>query len=420
MTSPPTKTLEHPNGPPEHRGVIGVAGVFGPASSFGTVPVRREMVVGRDPSCALCVADDAVSRGHAALSPTRAGIAIRDLGSRNGVFVDGVRVVDQVEAGVGSVVRLGRSLLVIVRDATLVANEPEGELIGGPSLEPLRVRIRQLAPLALHLLVRGESGTGKELVARRIHAASGRRGELVAINCAAIPESLVDSELFGHARGAYSGADRARRGLIARADGGTLFLDELAELPLGAQAKLLRVLEDGLVRPVGEDRGTQVDVRVVGATLHDLSRRADEGRFRIDLLHRIAASTLEIPALRDRLEDVPRLVTGFAGSTSFAPLAMEALVRHRWPGNVRELRNVVTAAVGIAAGEGRTGIEPGDLPPLASSHPAAPDGDARTRIEDALRAARGNVTAAARALSMRRAGIYEEIRRLGIDPKLFR
>jgi DNA-binding NtrC family response regulator len=418
--SRPTETLDSPSSPLESRPVLGVAGVFGPARAVGRLAVSRELVLGREPSCGLWLDDDSVSRGHAALSPTPTGLRVRDLGSRNGVFVGGARVVGEADAEIGASIRVGRSLLVVVRDADATTKEPEGELVGGVSLEALRARVRQLAPLALHLLVRGESGTGKELVARRLHELSHRRGELVAVNCAAIPESLVESELFGHARGAYSGADRVRRGLVARADGGTLFLDELAELPLEAQAKLLRVLEDGVVRPVGEDRGVQVDLRVIGASLNDLAQRVEEGRFRIDLYHRIAAATLEVPPLRARIEDVPRLVDRFADDVPFDLLAMEALLRHRWPGNVRELRNVVTVAVGIVRGEGRALVELRDLPALEATRPPIRRDEERARIEDALRAHGGNVTAAARALGMRRAGIYEEIRRLGIDPKLFR
>ena len=220
--------------------------------------------------------------------------------------------------------------------------------------------IERIAQASAPVLIRGESGTGKELVARALHFQGPRRERaFVAVNCTALPEALLESELFGHARGAFTGATAARRGLLVEADGGTLFLDEIGDMPPGLQSKLLRVLEDGEVRPVGADVARKVDVRIIAATHQALEERP--GAFRQDLFYRLNVVPLTVPALRDRAEDIPVLVEHFLGKARernpaaiprrVAPEVSAALARCPWPGNVRELENVVTRLVVVCATE---------------------------------------------------------------------
>jgi two-component system response regulator AtoC len=228
----------------------------------------------------------------------------------------------------------------------------------GAAMAALRETIARVATTRSTVLVLGESGTGKELVARAVHDASPRRGRrFVAVNCAAIPEALLESELFGHRRGAFTDAVRDKRGLFEEADGGTLFLDEIGELPLALQAKLLRVLQDGAVRPVGDTAAIQVDVRLIAATLRDLADDVREGRFRDDLYYRLHVLPITVPPLRERADDIPTLARFFAarhaarhqlGEIELAPAAIDALVGQAWPGNVRELENVIERAVVLA------------------------------------------------------------------------
>ncbi|MCW8141069.1 MAG: sigma-54-dependent Fis family transcriptional regulator, partial [Planctomycetota bacterium] len=226
-----------------------------------------------------------------------------------------------------------------------------------PSMQELFTTLRSLEGTTVPVVIEGESGTGKELVARAIHARSPRaQGPLVAVNCGAIPEALVEAELFGHVKGSFTGAHADRAGLIEAADGGTLFLDELGELPLDAQAKLLRVLESGEVRRVGSGDVRTVDVRVVAATNRDLKRAIVEGGFREDLFYRLAVFRLRLPPLRERPQDVPRLVAHTLTTLGrpdaiVEPEAMRVLVGRRWPGNVRELKNVLERALALSGGE---------------------------------------------------------------------
>ena len=241
------------------------------------------------------------------------------------------------------------------------AYRPESIVGASAAMEELLRQVRRVAPLKTTVLVEGESGTGKELVARALHELSPRASfPFVAVNCGAIPAELIESELFGHVRGAFTDAHRNKKGLAAEADGGTLFLDEIGELPPGLQVKLLRFLEEEEVRPVGDTRSRRVDVRVVAATARDLSRAIAEGEFREDLFYRLNVVGLRIPPLRERREDVPSLAAHFLArfarlrpelpAPSFSPEALAALAAHRWPGNVRELEHAVERAVVLAEG----------------------------------------------------------------------
>lgn len=232
--------------------------------------------------------------------------------------------------------------------------EGDSELVGsGGAMAMVKKMIDKIGPTDSTVLVRGETGCGKELVARGIHAASLRRDKpLVAINCGALPENLIESELFGHCRGAFTGADAARTGLFEVADGGTIFLDEIGELPLSMQAKLLRVLETGDIRRLGDNQTVNVNVRIVCATHRDLEKMVEEGTFREDLMFRINTFEVSVPALRDRVEDIPVLALHLLrrhraaadSKTAFSAETIEALLSHKWPGNVRELANVVEHA----------------------------------------------------------------------------
>ncbi|MCZ6915589.1 MAG: sigma-54 dependent transcriptional regulator [Gemmatimonadetes bacterium] len=304
------------------------------------------------------------------------------------------------------------------------------------AMQHVRWLITQVAPTHSRVLITGESGTGKELVARALHEQSGRAGErMVIVNCAAIPATLVESELFGHERGAFTGAVSRRRGRFAAADGGTLFLDEVGDLGLDAQAKLLRVLETGIIEPVGGDTQFEVDVRVIAATNHDLERKVAEEGFRADLFYRLNVFPIHVPPLRDRPGDIPPLVTHLAGQVSarigrrpaaFAEPAVQRLAAHSWPGNVRELANIVER-LAIMAGDGaitEDHVEAAIGGAVAPSTPGefrlpvrlsvALEAYEAELIREAIGAAGGNVADAARKLHTDRANLYRRMRRLGI------
>lgn len=244
---------------------------------------------------------------------------------------------------------------VVALQSQLQRLEGKRTMVGSSrSMEDVRHLISRVAPTMSTVLIRGETGTGKELAARAVHDFSLRADRpFVAVNCGALPESLIESELFGHRKGAFTGADEQRIGLFEAADGGTLFLDEIGELPKSMQAKLLRVLESGEIRRVGDNESFKIDVRVVCATHRNLAEMVDQGHFREDLMYRINTFEITLPALRDRITDIPELAThlceryrGKPCSTdqAFAPDALEALCRHSWPGNIRELANVIEHA----------------------------------------------------------------------------
>ncbi len=312
------------------------------------------------------------------------------------------------------------------------------------ALQQLRRQVQRLAAASTTILITGESGTGKELVARALHALSTRAAmPFVPVNCGAIPPQLIESELFGHAKGAFTDARAARRGLLSEADGGTLFLDEVGELPPAAQVKLLRFLQEGEVRPVGENRTERVDVRVVAATLRDLNRLVERGEFREDLYYRLNVVNLEVPALRERRDDVPVLARAFLARfnrqlnrvpplSGFSPEAEAALVGYGWPGNVRELENAMERAVLLADG---ALVLPENLPdriwaaPLpvraSAASPRAGDDLSLKRavreleesfIRAALRRTRGNRTRAAEVLEISHRALLYKIKEYGIDP----
>ncbi|RMG15321.1 MAG: sigma-54-dependent Fis family transcriptional regulator [Planctomycetota bacterium] len=314
----------------------------------------------------------------------------------------------------------------------------EGIVGESPVMRALEERVQRVAQSDLPLLVRGETGSGKEVVARAVHGRSRRRAQpFVSESCAALPETLLEAELFGHEQGAFTGATRAAEGLFRRASGGTLFVDEVADMSPALQAKLLRVLQTGEVRPVGGSAAVRVDVRVVASTRHDLPRLVEAGRFRQDLYFRLAVLELEVPPLRERLEDLPALahsiLLAVARERGEEPLpltegALDVLLSYGWPGNVRELENVLRSAA-LFAGGGR--LEASLFRILSRSpSPAEAEEDAglcyqelreqlaereRRYVLAALRRADGNKAKAARRLGITRYALYRTLRRLGLD-----
>ncbi|CAB1368231.1 sigma 54-interacting transcriptional regulator [Denitratisoma oestradiolicum] len=310
----------------------------------------------------------------------------------------------------------------------------QGEIISrNPAMEALLAQARLVAAGEARVLIRGESGTGKELLAQAIHRASPRRdGPFLAVNCAAIPEPLLESELFGHLKGSFTGAVRDHRGLFQEAEGGTLLLDEIGDMPLPLQVKLLRVLEERQVRPVGSTRSVAVDVRILSATHRRLEDEIGAGRFREDLFYRLNVVTLALPSLDERRDDIPLLATHFLkgigeryGRTlgGFAPEALELLTSAAWPGNIRQLYNVVEQAVALCTGK----LIPATLiqNALASADGMASLEEARARFErdylgKLLRMTGGNVSQAARLAKRNRTEFYKLLQRHQLDPALFK
>ncbi|MBE7448244.1 MAG: sigma 54-interacting transcriptional regulator [Kofleriaceae bacterium] len=308
------------------------------------------------------------------------------------------------------------------------------ERIGAPQIlgdsaaaAAMRTFVAKAGPTDATVLLTGESGTGKELVAAALHAASPRAGgPLVAVNCATLGEALVDSELFGHERGAFTGAAERKPGRFELADGGTLFLDEIAELPPRSQAKLLRVLEDRRVERVGGTRPIEVDVRIVAATNRDLGAMVRAGEFRDDLFYRLAVVRLQLAPLRERVEDIVPLAERFVATTrvgrrrvsGFTPDAIAVLRRHPWPGNVRELRNAIERALVLGEGEALTSTDvlPPTLDVAAAARPVRSLRDAeREAIADAMASTGGNKARAAAVLGVDRTTLYKKLRDYGLE-----
>ncbi|MBD0320664.1 MAG: sigma-54-dependent Fis family transcriptional regulator [Gemmatimonadetes bacterium] len=344
-----------------------------------------------------------------------------------------------------ALVRRARELLALRAENARLREELGGALPGlvghSPALRQVQGVVRRAAPTDATVLITGESGTGKEVVARALHEASRRaRGPFVAINCSALPGELIESELFGHLRGAFTGADRDREGLFEAAGGGTLFLDEIGDLAAPAQAKLLRALEERQVTRVGGTRPVPVDVRVVAATHRPLERMAAEGAFREDLLYRLRVIGVHLPPLRERREDISAIATHFLAHfaerharpvRALSERARRILLAYDWPGNVRELRNAVERAVVMAEGDT---IEPADLPPgLEARTPLGPVdaaladlswADARARALDAwergflaaaLERHGGNVSRTAQSLGIHRQSLQKRLRQIGLE-----
>jgi transcriptional regulator with AAA-type ATPase domain len=369
---------------------------------------RGRALVGRHVDCDL-VADDArMSRRHAEVRFDGEAWRVQDLGSRNGSFLDGVRA--PRTGGRRAVLAVGDTLFLLcddIRPYLAESIEVTGEIVAGPTLRRAWREIDRAAQASPIIHVNGETGTGKELASRRFHGAGPRAcGPLVTANCAAMPPQLAERLLFGTRRGAYSGADANAAGYLEAAEGGTLFLDEVAELPLEVQAKLLRVIEDRELLPLGAARPRRIDIGYVTATHGDLRAQAASGRFRQDLYFRLGKPVVSLPPLRERLEDVAFLIEHALAQLTpprqpHASL-IEVALRRAWPGNVRELVREIAGAASVAPGTERVRAE--HLDPRAGdvlgSRPQCEEDT--LRIREALAREQGNVSSAARALGMHR------------------
>jgi len=406
------------------------------------LPAGGRVVLGRGREADRTLDEPSMSRRHAALEVTEQGVLVEDLGSANGtrlvtVVEDGPRTAERLDrklpanepvlAPEHAALHFGSLVVLLRRRREHTKAAPSDVVAASPAMQRALDLVHRVADSPLSVLFIGETGAGKDVMARALHTASPRReGPFVAINCAALAEHLVESELFGHERGAFTGANVAKAGLLEAGAGGTVFLDEVGELPLSQQAKLLRALESREVTRVGALSPRPIDVRFVAATNRDPGRDADAGTFRKDLYFRLSGITIVVPPLRERPEDLEPLARAFAGRAASAigvappeltPAALEALKRHAFPGNVRELKNTIERAVALSRGvqvlpehlliEGGEGSAP---------EPAAADeDDERKRIEAALARCGGNQTRAAALLGISRRTLVTRLGKYGIS-----
>lgn len=433
------RTQRLPDDDPDEGGVpLKASVVEGPSMGLERA-VHGRFVVGSDPTCHLVLDDPAVSRRHLEIRPHPQGAEVTDLDSTNGTTFSGSTVRSLVVPP-GAVLRLGSSA-VAIQPAWMVREVPPsparrfglcvGESVG---MREVFAVLERIAPTDIGVLIQGESGTGKELLSRSVHDASARRdGPYVVVDCGSIPEGLAESELFGHVKGAFSGATSDREGAFRRAHGGTLFLDEIGELPLTLQPRLLRVLETGQVKRVGADRMETVDVRVVAATHRNLAADVVRGSFRQDLLYRLSVVAVRVPPLRERPEDLPLLIRSLLGP-DWTPEGdnLKPLMHYHWPGNVRELRNVLQRAVALAP-EPRFGALRFVLgpPPRRKAEPgfssallSKPFKEAKQALVDRFEAAYvrgllqrhdGNVSRAAEEAGISRKHLHDLLKRHPVD-----
>ena len=409
----------------------------GPDAGKVYVSASDRAVIGTHDSANLVLTDRAVSRFHAELEIAATQVILADLGSRNGTAVDDVPVL-RAPLRDGATIALGTSRVRFTIDTEhveipLANTERFGLVVGAsPAMRAVMAELARIAATEATVLLEGETGTGKELASESIHRESRRReGPFLVVDCGAIPDELLESELFGHAKGAFTGADAERHGVFEAADGGTVLLDEIGELELALQPKLLRVLERREIRRVGESTYRPVDVRIIAATHRDLRAEVNAQRFRSDLYFRLAVAQVRLPALRDRTDDLPLLVEAILTQFQMTdhPLAdtlrtqafRERLAQHAWPGNVRELRNYIERCLVM-----RSPMPPGsstvttDPAPIGATEPLK---EARERwlrvfehayLTDLLAKHDNNVTAAARAAGVDRIHLYRLLWRNGL------
>jgi DNA-binding NtrC family response regulator len=406
-----------------------------------SIPIgSRPLTLGSGNVCDVPLSDPTISRRHLGVEPGPDGVLLRDLGSTNGSFVQGARF-NELTLGFGTEVTIGKTVLKYVPNEEAIELAPSeaesyGALVGrDPKLRRLFSLLDDVAATDATVLIEGETGTGKELFAEEIHRHSPRKaGPFVVFDCGAVPDELIESALFGHVRGAFTGAVSDRRGAFEEADGGTLFLDEIGELSPSVQPALLRALDKQSVRPVGGTNYTRASVRVVAATNRNLRAEVAAKNFREDLYYRVAVVRMLVPPLRDRPDDIPLLIEHFIRqfrsdrSLTVAPDDLERLRRHQWLGNARELRNVIERACALSHGS-RLEIDEAleERPARASEGGAAdlelPFKDAKSRIIDAfereyiaalLKRHGGNLSAAARAAEIDRKHLRELLRKHGL------
>lgn len=409
----------------------------GPSRGLTKIVSEGKIRIGSAPSNDLAIDDRKISRHHLEITFSAQGLHVQDLGSKNGTFFQGSRVGSADVPAAGAVFVLGDSEVALRPDEAEnplrpSAREQCGRLVGrSETMRNLFAQIERVSTSNATVLLHGETGAGKELVAEALHDLGPRRsGPFVVVDCSAIPRDLVESELFGHVKGAFTGAAAERRGAFERAHGGTLFLDEIGELALEMQPKFLRALEAATVKPVGGDRRIHVDVRIVAASLRDLAQSVRAKGFREDLYFRLSVVRLKVPPLREHLEDLPLLVDHFLrqlGAPQLGSDAMAILARHPWPGNVRQLRNVLEHAVAMSGG-GTPLVRAEDLElPSVQARPAEPFDlpykvakdemlarFTRDYLEALLARHGGNVSAAAREAKIDRNWIVALARRHGV------
>jgi len=418
-----------------------------------------ELIIGREPTNPVCVPEQAVSRQHARIAYTQGRWVLTDLGSRNGTMVDGQFVTD-IDLVHGHEIRIGDAIFKFIETGAeryvpyridgFVAGARKSraldELVGGANMDAIAADLERIAPTELSCVILGETGTGKEVAAKGLHRVSGRRGSFQAINCAAIPPNLLESELFGFRRGAFSGADRDKPGLIKLADGGTLFLDEIGDMPLEAQAKLLRVLQAREVFPLGATTPERVDIRVICATHRDLHQYVKEGKFRGDLFARLNEHVVRLPPLRERKEDIYQLARAFCTrygnpQLGFTFSFLVALLHYDWPYNVRELESCIKRGVALTEnapldtqqlpdaiaehmknyGQRNRVSGPSIMPPdpigFAAAAAATPRRAAPTEVElrEMLVRHRGNVAAVGRELGKERMQVHRWLKKYNIS-----
>jgi DNA-binding NtrC family response regulator len=407
--------------------------------------VGEELYIGRRADglpvqASAAVLDDAlVSSQHARIVRGSGGFDLEDLGSKNGTFVDNLRAEGRTRLRDGALVFVGNHVGVFRLVSSIELEAIKAELVSplgpvptaSPALAVACDRLRRLAASESELFIVGETGVGKEVYARAVHEASQRKGRFVAINCAAIPRELVESELFGYRAGAHSTAHSAKTGLIEEAEGGTLFLDEIGEMTPEAQIKILRFLQDRELTPLGATRPRRMDVRIIAATNRTVVGPGKSG-LRDDIVARLGAAPIHLPPLRNRIEDLGALVGHFlagvpAQGPRFEQPAYRALSLHAWPLNVRELEKIVTTAAVLTGGK-PIGLR--DLPePIARvlSAPAAPGARRSTgpsptpaQLEELLRRYEGNVADVSRELGKHRAAVWRWIKKFGLGPQKFR
>ncbi|MFH1018082.1 MAG: sigma 54-interacting transcriptional regulator [Pseudomonadota bacterium] len=441
----PTRVLSYR--PDKHELVMErtMLSLDGPPSKMFAV-TKSVFTIGKSRSCDVVLSDEYVSNTHCKIEYRGGTFTLKDLGSTNGTFVNGQRI-GEIELKPNTAIEVGRTKVRFVsleeRARVEPASEAEFEGIHSnhPEMQRLFALIQRIAPSDATVLIQGETGSGKELVARALHNRSPRSHKaFVALNCGAISKDLIESELFGHEKGAFTSAHQQRKGAFELADEGTLFLDEVGELPLDLQPKLLRVLEAREIKRVGGTQAIPVDVRVLAATHRNLAREVQKGRFREDLFFRIFVVPLEIPSLRDRREDIPMLAEYFlrqelAAGRAKSPKtldrgAVDLLIDYNWPGNVRELKNVVSRAILTC----RTStISTGDIQfaPMGATDPTHHDFDEKTlrvpetvtktlkeierdRIVTELERNAWNKKVTAKVLGIAKSTLHEKIRKYNI------
>lgn len=439
VVSEPTQTATQDVAALRKSPPIGLVIVHHPDPQFignaAHLPPKGPLVLGREGIgfSPEAMVDSRVSRQHAQLHRHSGHLMLTDLDSRNGTTLNGLPI-QETPVQLGDVIGLGRLLLLVIPLDPDRLRVPHPRLIGcSAALGRAITLIERVASHALPVLILGETGVGKELLGQEVHAHSGRRGRCITVNCATLPDNLVQSELFGHVKGAFSGAERPRRGLVDEARGGTLVLDEMGEASPSLQANLLRLLQEREVRPVGSDRTQQIDVRFVAATNRNLAEGVRAGRFREDLYARLNRCVVRMPPLRERREDILPLARHFASNmagqaVSFSPLLALELLRCDWPGNARSLQSIVERTL-IEHGTdeplpvsdwldtelahlARTQDTVPTPPPQATPSRATPT---RERVEAVLQQHHGHITKSAKALGIGRNTLYRWLKKWDID-----